>query len=147
MYKQILVATDDSKLSERAVYSAIGLVQSIGAKLFIVHVVPLYPVSYYEGGLVVSNADMKRTEKLWLDKGREVVKRIESIAAEREIKATGIVLQSSEVSECIIAAAKEHHCDLIVMASHGRKGLTRILLGSQTMDVLTHSEIPVLVVR
>ena len=62
-----------------------------------------------------------------------------------EVKA--VLAKSDLVAEAIIAAAKKHKCDLIVMASHGRKGLKRLLLGSETQHVLTHSHIPVLVLR
>ena len=63
------------------------------------------------------------------------------------VKATGVVVQSDLVAESIIAAAAKHECDLVVMASHGRKGITRVLLGSETQHVLTHSTVPVLVLR
>ena len=63
------------------------------------------------------------------------------------MNAKGVVLQSDLVAESIIAAATKHECDLVVMASHGRKGITRVLLGSETQHVLTHSTVPVLVLR
>ena len=58
-----------------------------------------------------------------------------------------MIAHSDKVAESIISAARKHKCDLVVMASHGRKGLQRVLLGSETQHVLTHSSIPVLVLR
>ena len=70
------------------------------------------------------------------------------MAAERAgVKAKAVTVSSDLVAEAILAAARKHKCDLIVMASHGRKGLKRLLLGSETQHVLTHGEVPVLVLR
>lgn len=147
MYKNILVATDGSTLSQKAVKAGISLAASLGAHLTVLNVVPRYPVSYYEGGMVVSMEEMKKTEKLWIDKGQELVDSVQSVALKEGVTAKGIVVQSSEIAESIIAAAEKHKCNLIVMASHGRRGLKRVLLGSETLHVLTHSTTPVLVLR
>jgi nucleotide-binding universal stress UspA family protein len=64
-----------------------------------------------------------------------------------KVTAKGVVTQSDHVAESIIAVAKKHKCDLVVMASHGRKGIKRVLMGSETQHVLTHSNVPVLVLR
>jgi nucleotide-binding universal stress UspA family protein len=63
------------------------------------------------------------------------------------VKAQGVLTHSDHVAESILAAARKHRCDLIVMASHGRRGLARLLLGSETQHVLTHSTVPVLILR
>ena len=147
MYKRILVATDGSALSKKAVQSAIDLASSLDANLTVLNVVPRYPISYYEGGMVVLIEDVARTEKLWSDKAKNMVNAVQDTAQSKGVKAKGIVMQSNEVAESIIAAAKKHKCDLVVMASHGRKGIKRILMGSETLHVLTHSTLPVLVLR
>lgn len=147
MYKHFLVATDGSALSKKAVRSAIDLAISLDAQLTVLNVVPRYPISYYEGGMVVSMDDVARTEKLWSDDAQNLVNVVRDAAMTKGIKAKGIVMQSGEVAESIIAAAKKHKCDLVVMASHGRKGIKRVLLGSETLHVLTHSTVPVLVLR
>lgn len=147
MYKRILVATDGSALSKKAVQSAIDLASSLDANLTVLNVVPRYPISYYEGGMVVLIEDVARTEKLWNDKAKNMVNAVQDTAQSKGVKAKGIVMQSNEVAESIIAAAKKHKCDLVVMASHGRKGIKRILMGSETLHVLTHSTLPVLVLR
>lgn len=147
MYQKILVATDGSTLSKKAVRSAIELAAALGAELVALYVVPRYPISYFEGGITVSTQDIARTEKQWADKGQAVVHAVEQSAQAEGVKAKGTVSKSDLVAESIMAAAKKHKCDLIVMASHGRKGLKRILLGSETQHVLTHSGVPVLVLR
>ncbi len=72
---------------------------------------------------------------------------VQAAGVARGVTVTPTVVRSDQVSEALIAAAKKHRCDLIVMASHGRRGMSRLLLGSETQHVLTHSHIPVLVLR
>ena len=147
MYQRILVATDGSTLSKKAVRSAIKLALSLNAELVALYVVPRYPMTYFEGGMSISPEEVSRTERRWADKGQAVVDEIQQAAQVQGIKAKAVVARSDLVAESLISAAKKHKCDLIVMASHGRKGLKRVLLGSETQHVLTHSTIPVLVLR
>ena len=147
MYQRILVATDGSDLSKTAVRSAIELAAAVGAELVALYVVPRYPVSYFEGGITISVQDIARTEKQWSDKGQAEVDEVQKEAQSLGVKARGVVAQSDLVAESIMSAATKHNCDLVVMASHGRKGIKRVLLGSETQHVLTHSTVPVLVLR
>lgn len=147
MYQKILVATDGSTLSKKAVDSAIELAALCGAALVILKVVPRYPQSYFEGGLALQAAEVKRVEKQWAQEGQAVVDEVQKLAEAQGVAASGITAKSDLVSEAIIAAAKKNKCDLIVMASHGRRGVKRLLLGSETQQVLTHSHIPVLILR
>lgn len=147
MYKRILVATDGSDLSKAAVQSATELAAAVGAQLVALYVVPRYPVSYFEGGIAISMDDIARTEKQWSDKGQAVVDAVQQSAQQAGVTTRAVVAQSDLVAESIMNTAKKHDCDLVVMASHGRKGIQRVLLGSETQHVLTHSTIPVLVLR
>ncbi len=147
MYKKILVATDGSTLSKKAVRSAIDLAATLGAELIALYVVPRYPVSYFEGGVTVSTADIARTEKQWAERGQAVVDAVRDAAVAAGVKAKAAVTRSDLVAEAILSNVKKNRCDLVVMASHGRKGIKRILLGSETQHVLTHSSVPVLVLR
>ena len=147
MYKRILVATDGSKLSTKAVNSAIDLAASLGAELVALKVIPRYPQSYFEGSVPLSAEDVARVEQKWSDDGRSVVDAVKAAGEAQGVKVKAILAKSDVVSDALIAAAKKHKADLIVMASHGRKGVKRLLLGSETQQVLTHSEIPVLVLR
>jgi nucleotide-binding universal stress UspA family protein len=147
MYQKILVTTDGSPLSKKAVRGAIGLAASLDAQLVALHVVPRYPVNYFEGALSLSVEDIGRTERKWADEGQAMVDAVVEQAKSAKVSAKGVVTQSDRVAESIIAAAKKHKCDLVVMASHGRKGIKRVLMGSETQHVLTHSHVPVLVLR
>ena len=147
MYKRILVATDGSTLSKKAVSSAVALAQLSGAELVALKVVPRYPQSYFEGGLALPLSDINKIEKQWAAHGQAVVDAVAKTAKSKGLTAKAVIVKSDLVSDAIIATAKKNKCDLIVMASHGRKGIKRLLLGSETQQVLTHSHIPVLVLR
>ena len=147
VYERILVTTDGSTLSNKAVRSAIELAAATGAELVAAHVVPRYPINYFEGALTLSPTEIARTEKAWVDKAQEILDKVLAQAAARSVNARSVVLKSDEVARSIIGAAKKNRCDLIVMASHGRRGLNRVLLGSETQHVLTHGTTPVLVLR
>ncbi|MBI3531723.1 MAG: universal stress protein [Pseudomonadota bacterium] len=147
MYQRILVATDGSTLSKKAVSSAIAMAQLTGAELVALKVIPRYPQSYFEGGLALPASDIARVEKQWAEHGQSIVDAVSKTALGKGVKVKAVTAKSDLVSEAIIAAAKKHKCDLIVMASHGRKGIKRLLLGSETQQVLTHSHVPVLVLR
>ena len=147
MYSRILVATDDSRLSRKAVKAAVELAGRLDAALVAVHVVPRYPLSYFEGAVALRAEEVGRIEQTWMDKGRAVVDAIAADAKKAGIDARGVLAQSDAPADAILAAARKHKCDLIVMASHGRRGLQRVLLGSETQHVLAHTDIPVLVLR
>jgi len=147
MYKKILVPTDGSPLSKKAMKSAVELAATLGAEMVAVNVVPRYPTSYFEGGITVTNAEISRVEKQWAEHGQELADEVGKAAEKAGVKAKAITARSDLVAEAILAAAKKNKCDLIVMASHGRRGLKRLLLGSETQHVLTHGNIPVLVLR
>ena len=147
MYQRILIATDGSELSQKAVDSGIALAALTGGQIVALQVVPRYPVSYFEGGASVPNVEIARIEKQWADGAQATVDAIKASAAAKGVTATAVTAHSDLIAESIIAVAQKHECDLIVMASHGRRGLTRMLLGSETTHVLTHSHVPVLVLR
>ncbi|MGA8392356.1 MAG: universal stress protein [Burkholderiaceae bacterium] len=147
MYARILVATDGSTLSKKAVNSAISLAALCGAELVAIKVVPRYPQSYFEGSIPLSVDDVKRVEKQWAEDGQAVVDAVKKTAAAKGVTVKAVTVKSDLVSDALISAATKYKADLIVMASHGRKGIKRLLLGSETQHVLTHSHIPVLVLR
>jgi nucleotide-binding universal stress UspA family protein len=147
MYKRILVATDGSKLSQQAVAHAIELADLSGADVVALKVVPSYPQTYFEGGVALAAAEVSRIEKQWQEEAQQVVNAVKSAGQLREVKVKTVTVKSDLIAETIIAVAKRNKCDLIVMASHGHRGLRRLLLGSETQQVLTHSHTPVLVLR
>ncbi|UCU97861.1 universal stress protein [Acidovorax radicis] len=147
MYKRILIATDGSPLSNIAVKHGLSLAELSGATVIALKVVPRYPRSYFEGGMPVDMTDVKRIEAQWGNAAQAMVDKIKAQGAEQGVAVKAVIAKSDLVAEAVISAAKKHKCDLIVMASHGRKGIKRLLLGSETQHVLTHSHIPVLVLR
>jgi nucleotide-binding universal stress UspA family protein len=147
MYTRILVATDGSALSKKAVTSAIQLAATCGAELVALKVVPRYPQAYFEGSIPLSAEEISRVERQWTESAQALLAQVEKSAKSKGVVTKAVTVKSDVVSDAIIAAAKKHKADVIVMASHGRKGIKRLLLGSETQQVLTHSHIPVLVLR
>ena len=147
MYKRILIATDGSPLSDKAVESGLGLAALSGASIVALKVVPRYPRSYFEGSAPLNRDEIKQVEQRWTDAALAELGEIKKMGAEQGISVKSVVAKSELIAESIISAATKNNCDLIVMASHGRKGIKRVLLGSETQHVLTHSHIPVLVLR
>lgn len=147
MYQRILIATDGSPLSKKAVASGLELAALTGASVVALKVIPRYPVSYFEGGVALSVNNIAGVEKQWAEAARAIVKKVQEAAEADGIKAKAVTMSSDFTAEAIINVAKKYKCDLIVMASHGRRGLKRVLMGSETMHVLTHSHVPVLVLR
>ena len=147
MYQKILIATDGSSLSRKAIDSGLAMAELTGAQIVALKVVAKYPVSYFEGGMGVSATEVGRIEKQWAESAQTIVEAVKASAEARGLKAKAVTVRSDLIAEAIIATAKKHKCDLIVMASHGRRGVKRLLLGSETHHVLTHSHIPVLILR
>jgi nucleotide-binding universal stress UspA family protein len=88
-----------------------------------------------------------RAERQWAEQGQAIADEVSKAAAKAGVKARAITVRSDLVAEAILGAVRKNRCDLVVMASHGRKGLKRLLLGSETQHVLTHGAVPVLVLR
>jgi nucleotide-binding universal stress UspA family protein len=147
MYKRILVPTDGSALSRKAVKAAVELASTVGAEVVALNVVPRYPTSYFEGGISVSPNEVARVEQQWAENGLALANEVGKAAEKAGVVAKAVTVRSDLVAEAILNAAKKYKCDLVVMASHGRKGIKRLLLGSETQHVLTHGNIPVLVLR
>ena len=148
MYKRILVATDGSSLSEQAVATAIDLAVLTRAELVSVNVVHVQPYGYFEGSMMLNQRDIEATQEQADLAAQRLVDTVRTAAVARGVRsAQAIVMKSNQVAEAIIATAKNQQCDLIVMASHGRRSFARLLMGSETLHVLTHSHIPVLVLR
>lgn len=148
MYKHILLPTDGSKLSAKAVKQGIQLAASIGARVTAIHVAPEYQMTLDEGFVLPTAMIIrKRFEEETAKRSQKLIDEITAKAKAAGVACDGVSVVSGVPYEAIIKQAKKSKCDLIMMASHGRKGLASILLGSETAKVLTHSTIPVLVVR
>ena len=146
-YRKILVTTDGSTLANKAVKSAIELASTLDAELIALKVIPRYLQTYFEGSIPLDNQQIMMLEKQWEDEATEVLSKVEKQAEKSGLIVTTSIVKANIISEAIITFAQKKKVDLIVMASHGRNGFKRLILGSETMQVLTHSHVPVLVLR
>jgi nucleotide-binding universal stress UspA family protein len=148
MFNHILLPTDGSKLSDRAVKEGIAFAKEINAKISAIHVVPEFQMVADEGFVAPMSAQFKeRFEKESRVRAQQVLDKVEKLAKTAGVAYDGVIVNSDFPYQMIIHTAQKRKCDLIMMASHGRRGLSGLLLGSETAKVLTHSKIPVLVVR
>ena len=147
MYKQILVATDGSKLSSKAVTHAISLAQAVGAGLTAFYASPDYPLPAYADGVVYEPVSRKEYTALATKEAEKILDAVVEKATAAGVKCATSHSIAAAPWEAILAAAKKAKADAIVMASHGRRGVSALLLGSETQKVLTHSKVPVIVVR
>ena len=147
MYKHILVATDGSKLSSKAVAHAIDLAQALGAKLTAFYASPDYPLPAYADGVVYEPVSRKEYAALCKKEADKILDPVRMKAESAGLEFTAMHAISPSPWEAILAAARKQKCEAIVMASHGRRGVSALLLGSETQKVLTHSKLPVVVVR
>lgn len=148
MYKHILLPTDGSKLSAKAIKQGIQFAKSIGANLTTLHVTHEYRAMMDDGFVAPAAATFrKRFEEESLKRSKAILEAVKAEALAAGVSCECVSVLSDLPYDAIIRQAKKSKCDLIMMASHGRKGLSSILLGSETAKVLTHSTIPVLVVR
>lgn len=145
MFKTILVPTDGSPLSDKAINAAIEFAQSNGSKIVGLSVAEPYPYAPLTDGSMT--VDAGSYEEKMREMAQLHVKKIADAAQAANIPVQTCVRQSFSPHEEIIAVALEYQCDIIFMASHGRKGLSRLFVGSETQKVLAHSTIPVLVFR
>ncbi len=145
MYKSILVPTDGSKLSDQAVHQGLQLARSLGAKVVALHVTA--PFHVLAGTAAALTATRQQCDKNEAEFGERIFQDIESKARAAGVSCSCVSRSGEHVWQEIIMAAEKHGCDAICMASHGRSGLVALLIGGETFKVLTHSKIPVIVVR
>jgi len=145
MYKHILIPTDGSSLSRKAIEHGIALAKSINAKVTAVTVTVPFHVFAIEPGMLTNTAEQYEKHVAALaTKDLNVAKEAAKTAG---ISCDAVSVEHVHPYRAIIDTAAQKSCDLIVMASHGRRGISAVLLGSETAKVLTHSAVPVLVVR
>ena len=147
MYQHILIPTDGSDLSKQAIHKAVELAKNLGAKVTFFHAAPDYPSTSHGAGELMEFMPPQQYAQLRDEQVREFL-----TDAEKTARTAGVSCAvESEVRNApyrgIVDAAARLHCDLIFMASHGRHGMSGVLLGSETQKVLTHSKLPVLVYR
>ena len=147
MYQHLLVATDGSKLSAKAVAHAIVLAKALGAKLTAFYASPGYPMPIYAEGYHYVPMSRKEYSAICAKEADKILKPVSLEAQQAGLESKSVHVIADAPWEAILAAARRSKCDAIVMASHGRRGVSALLLGSETQKVLTHTKLPVIIVR
>ena len=147
MFTHLLVPTDGSKLSDKAVAHAIALAKKLEAKITVFYAAMDYPTPIMADGMMYEPMPRREYTRMAAEEAAKILGKVETKAAAAGVPCTGVHTISSVPWEAILAAAKKYKCDTIVMASHGRRGVSALLLGSEAQKVLTHSKLPVLIVR
>ncbi|MRW94458.1 universal stress protein [Duganella sp. FT80W] len=145
MFKSILFPTDGSDLSDQAAAIVVEFARLHQARILAISVVqPLLMPALGDSGAML---DAGQYETQMQDSARDHLNKVAAAASAGGIPFEGVIAMSPNPYEEIVDAAKKHGCDIIVMASHGRKGLNKLFLGSETQRVLSHTSLPVLVLR
>lgn len=147
MYNHILISTDGSEVAQKGVDHGLSLAKNLGARVTIITVTERISAYVGVGGWIPAPGEMARYEASQKDAANKVLAAAKALADKMGIEAETLHVPNSLPADAIIETAQAKHCSLIAMSSHGRRGLGRILLGSQTSEVLSRSPVPVLVVR
>jgi nucleotide-binding universal stress UspA family protein len=145
MFKHILLPTDGSELSAAAIKQGVRFAKSIGAKVTGLCVMQQQHPFFYE--MEIPTEALEQVAKRCKELAETYLAAIEKEAKEARVACDVVYEKNDYPYEVIIRVAEQKGCDLIMMASHGRKGVGALLIGSETQKVLTHSKIPVLVFR
>ena len=145
MYKHLLLPTDGSPLSEDAVRRGAQFARQLGAKVTCFYAMPEFEVVSYTMAMVDNSKDTFGRHAR--ERAAKVLEAVKAIAAQEGVECDTVTVASDTPYQAIIKTASDLGCDLILMASHGHRGIKGFLLGSETNKVLTHSTIPVLVHR
>ena len=144
MYRSILIPTDGTEITAKAVNAGVALAKALGARLSTITVKEPFPYS------AISEMQPIPPQEFYDAQERIAVNRVKEVVATAQaagLDCQAFTVEASHPWEAIVDHAKTQSCDLIVMASHGRRGVSALLLGSETTRVLVHCEVPVLVVK
>ena len=145
MFKHILLPTDGSQLSEKAIHEGVLLARSLGAKVTGLCIMPEKHPFFYETEMPAEA--LEQIARQYKEAGHDYLAVIAKKAGEAGVECDVVYEAADYIYAAIIRLAEQRDCDLIMMASHGRRGIEALIIGSETQKVLTHSKIPVLVVR
>jgi nucleotide-binding universal stress UspA family protein len=145
MFKRILLPTDGSEASRRAIVAAVGLAKELGAEVVGLTVIPKFHIFTYKAEMLEETPEEYAIDSR--KRADEYLGFIADTARDEGVSCSVEYAVSDDPWEMIIATARDRHCDLIAMGSHGRSGIKAVLLGSVTQKVLVHSSVPVLVYR
>jgi nucleotide-binding universal stress UspA family protein len=147
MFKHLLVPTDGSELSEKTARSAVELAKAVGAKITGFYAKEVFPLTYYGEYVTSNDYTPEEFEEAQETRAKRYLSAVEKIAQDAGVAVDVYSFTSHSPHEAILKAAAERGCDGIFMATHGRKGISGLLLGSETTKVLTHAKVPVIAYR
>ena len=147
MFKHILVPTDGSELSQATVGKAVGFASEIGARITFYYAQPDFPMPIYGEGALIDPTTPEQFAQSAASEASAILEQASAAAQAAGVTSDTDTVVCEVPYEGIVEAAERHACDLIFMASHGRRGIAGLLLGSETQKVLSHSKIPVLIYR
>lgn len=148
MFKHILIPTDGSTLALKGAKAGIRLAKSLRARVTAVYVIPPFmPIAYGDAAVYVPAMSPQEYKKTSEQAARKALGAVEAEAKKAGVRCQSRFVTSAQVYEGILKVARGAKCDALAMASHGRGGITGVLLGSETSRVLAHSKLPVLVTR
>jgi len=145
MYNHILIATDGSELAGRAVEQGLDLAKALGSRVTVVTVTE--PWTAAVSGEWAVAFPVEEYEKAAAANATKILEAVQTTAAQRGVVCDAVHVKDQYAAEGIVEEAKARGCDLIVMSSHGRRGIAKFVLGSQANKVLTHSTVPLLICR
>ncbi len=149
MYANILLSTDGSEVARKGIKHGIALAKALNAKVTIITVTEPFPIDQlgrHAGGWIPPQEARDSFEAARKENAEEVLDEVRSMTEQIGISAELLHVQNAHPATAIVETAKSRGCDLIVMSSHGRRGISKLFLGSQTSEVLADGSVPVLVV-
>lgn len=148
MYKHILIATDGSEVGQKGVDHGLSLARNLSSRVTIITVTEALPLYAGNGfGILASETMVSSYGSGQQDAANSILAAASQAAKSTGVDADTVHVPDAPPAEAILEAAKSRNCDLIVMGSHGRRGIGRLMLGSKTWEVVAHGHVPVLVVR
>jgi nucleotide-binding universal stress UspA family protein len=147
MFKNILVPTDGSALSRKAAKQAVALAKAVRGRITALHVAPPYNMYITEDYVPVNYTFRKDYVATTKKAAQQYLSAVQKMARAAGVRCQGVYVTDDFPAQAIVRAARRYKCNAILMASHGRRGLNKVLLGSETQKVLASAKVPVIVVR
>lgn len=146
MYKHILISTDGSDLAQKGVDQGLALAKALGARVTLITVTEAFPI-YASAGAGWVTTEMANYDQIQKESAERILSNGKQAAEALGLTAEALYVANASPAEAIVETANDRGCDVIAMASHGRRGIGKLLLGSQTSEVVSHAKVPVLVIR
>lgn len=148
MYKRLLIAVDEDAVSRAAVVEGLTLARVLGAEVLFFHVLPTYQVPLSGADVMpLAPLDVRAHERYVHERAGRVLAEAAALAKSHDVPSRGVLGHGDDPAACVAQAAQEHHCDMLVVGSHGRTALQRLVLGSMAASLLPLAPMPMLVCK